>query len=699
MAEIVIKLVNGELAGKTVQSLKKEVRELQTAADKAKVGTEEWVKAHEKLDGAKKLQADLKKQIEGTTGASDMLKKAWNNLPGAQFFNQIVQSFGMMKTGVGGLISQFGLLKTAVAATGIGTLVIAFATLYEWFKKTDAGATLLSGIMKGLGIVFDTVFGKLIDFGKELGDFFTGKKSIKQGLIDLVEFIGNNLLNRLKSFVVIWQGIKDLDLKKVTDGFLQMGTGVENVTDKMIAFGNSVAAAVKEGIDLEAQLDAIEDKARELSVLNAESEKEVQRLLLQSKNVGLSYEERIALLDKASAIELRNHQELLANAQELERVRAEEVEKNLERNIENDTLEQQLADAQIARINLEKESITLQEKIANRRTALEEKRAAELQKAAEDELKVLQNLAALKAQAEEDGFDQELAQIQQQTQQKIEVLQGTEAQITEAKLLLKEIEEQQMIALGEKYQAIANASAQKAADEKKKIDDKAAADAIAAKQKEALEKQTIEQAWLDFASGSLGTAINMLSEDEKARKKNAAAIKGFTVAKILVDLQSEIAGYMKSGVSTETLGVAGTLKSILAIARAGLAVGKVNSQKFELGGAILGPRHSQGGVPIEAEGGEFIFSRKAVAAIGIPTLSRVNARYTQKMESGGPVNPFPNNSISSSGSFDTSSLENVLMANINAINARIDRIQVINDVTKTAKGIEVLNRLKSEADV
>ena len=142
MAKLVIELVNGELAGKTMQSLTKDVNAAAQAFKKAEIGTQEWVDAHKKLEDAKKLQGDLKKQIDSTTSASEMLKAAWSKFPGAQLFNQIADSFGMAKQGVGGLVSQFGALRAAIAATGIGLLVIAFSTLVGWFKKTDEGGTL-----------------------------------------------------------------------------------------------------------------------------------------------------------------------------------------------------------------------------------------------------------------------------------------------------------------------------------------------------------------------------------------------------------------------------------------------------------------------------------------------------------------------------------------------------------------------------
>ena len=391
MAELQIKLVNGELAGKTMQDINKQVRDAAVGLSKAKIGTDEYVKANEKLDKAKQLQADMKKQVEATSKASDTLKQSFggilNQIPG---FSQLSGIMGQAKSGVGGLTSGFGILKGAIAATGVGLLVIAFTTLVGWFKKTDEGATLLSGIMKGMGLVFDTVFGKLIDLAKGLGEFFTGKKSIKQGLVDLVDFIGNNLLNRLKSFIVIWKGITDFDLKTVTDGLIQFGSGIENGTDKIAEFGKAIGDAVNEGIEFEKELDRINDRALELSVINAESEKEVSQLLLQSKNVALTYEERIALLDKASEIELRNHQQQLVNARDLEALRKKEIDDNLKKNITNDDLNKAYADAQIARINLDKSSLDLQEKIYNRKTTLVEKETEEIKKYNEQKDKQLQ---------------------------------------------------------------------------------------------------------------------------------------------------------------------------------------------------------------------------------------------------------------------------------------------------------------------
>ena len=59
-------------------------------------------------------------------------------------------------------------------------------------------------------------------------------------------------------------------------------------------------------------------------------------------------------------------------------------------------------------------------------------------------------------------------------------------------------------------------------------------------------------------------------------------------------------------------------------------------KQMRRGGRISGPTHGQGGVPLEAEGGEYVLNRRAVAAIGSATLDRINFdRYPAVGKNGG----------------------------------------------------------------
>jgi hypothetical protein len=85
------------------------------------------------------------------------------------------------------------------------------------------------------------------------------------------------------------------------------------------------------------------------------------------------------------------------------------------------------------------------------------------------------------------------------------------------------------------------------------------------------------------------------------------------------------------------LGVAGIIAGIAGMVIYMKSAG--SSMKAEKGGMIGGSRHSQGGTMIEAEQGEFIMSRKGVAAAGADNLHAMNAG--QRAEAGGMVQAAP----------------------------------------------------------
>ena len=51
---------------------------------------------------------------------------------------------------------------------------------------------------------------------------------------------------------------------------------------------------------------------------------------------------------------------------------------------------------------------------------------------------------------------------------------------------------------------------------------------------------------------------------------------------------------------------------------------KGSKRKYVEGGTLNGPSHEQGGIPIEAEGGEFIIKRDSVNASTLDTLEYIN---------------------------------------------------------------------------
>lgn len=626
MAEIVVKLVNGELAGKTAQGLTKEINEAARAASKAEVGTKAWIDAHKKFDGLKKQQSDLKKQIEGTTTASNGLKGAFggilNQIPG---FSAISGALNSAKGGVGGLTSGFGLLKGAIIATGLGALIIVITTLFSWFTKTEKGANMVAGAFKAMGAVVDTLLGKLWNI----------RDTLKEFMANPLEFFKN--------------------------------------------LGNDISSAAKEGYELVQVFDDIEDRQRDLSVTSKQNELAIDRMLTQAKNVGKTYEEKVSILKTAEKLIRDNYAAELALSKEYQDAVQREIDGEMKRQgVTEMTGEQhdKLTQAKLAYMEILGREQGLEDKIANFR----EKIFGQQQKAQEKK-----NTAA------EQDLDDFFKSLEEKHKAELDF---TQKQYDELAALEK-----------------ADKDKIKAADDefnKQQYDD--AVDEFEKRKQLAKDQADYEKALLDARLGlqstALGVTIQLLGEDEKARKKNAETIKLFTIGQIVTDTQREIAGYYANPASTASLGAVGTYKTLGALLRAGLAIAKVSNQTFEKGGEIKGPRHTGGGVNINAEGGEFMFSRKAVRGIGMANLARMNNYFTY--QNGGPVNPFdrsrgPISSGKAAPGGDPftalARLEQKFEVYADKVDHWATSLQVNNNVQDTEGKMNVLNKLRNEADV
>ena len=97
-------------------------------------------------------------------------------------------------------------------------------------------------------------------------------------------------------------------------------------------------------------------------------------------------------------------------------------------------------------------------------------------------------------------------------------------------------------------------------------------------------KQALQEAHLDTAKDAFSTGIELLSQDEKARKKHSSAIKAFESGRVLVNSFSEISEIYKKYASIPGGGIIAAIQAGFSTARAFLAIKKINSQKFNYGG-------------------------------------------------------------------------------------------------------------------
>jgi len=612
MAKINIELANGQKAGETLKQLTHQAAALKKEVFGLKPGTEEFIKSAASLNQVEKKMGDVRSEVKSTVSASAALKQAWNQLPGAGFFNSIGSSLGSVKQGVGGLTSSMGVLKGAIAATGLGLLVLVIAGLVQWMMKVEAITNVVKGVWDGLTAAVQTFM----------------------------------------------KAVATLDFSDL---------------------GDKMKTAAKEGYNLVQVFDALEDKARAIDLATANSEKTVDKLLLQSKNVQLSFAERIALLDKATIFEKFNHDRKLRYAAEFLDAVNREVDNANRQGILNDELSDKQVDAKKALIEVERESIVLQEKIENRRSALEEKEVARIEK-----------ISALK-QKERD-------QLKKQDGENTKFLQEQENLENKNNELLEETLAAKATAKAKKSMTAALTQLQQKNEAYKKDSENFR---LVEEGKRAIEAETLAT----FNEGA-NSMIALLGATSEARKKNANTIKTLQTGQVVVNGIMEISEIAKTFAALGPIGqVLAAFRIAFSVARTAAAVQGIQAQKFERGGVFKGPSHAQGGIQVEVEGDELFMAKGVYRDPYLRNMaSQINvAGGGRSFAAGGPTNPFDDTTVKAGSGADSfqsiARLEKSFTDYAKKIDNWASTLQVTNNLQSTRKGLQTLNKLERDANV
>jgi hypothetical protein len=224
----------------SIKKLREESKRMRAERDSMSTSTEEGKKEIEKLNAAITKNDQIIKQN------STSLEKQRLNV--GNYTRSILDAIPGIKGFTGGING----ISAAFKANPVGLLITAFLTLKGLFSQNaevaDKLSFIMSGLTKGIGFVIDSV----VNLAKPLGKLFT---SPKEAAMDLLDFIKTNLINRFKALGVIIDGILNLDVKQITNGVLQLGTGVENATDKIGKFAAGLGKAAAEGYSAASAMD------------------------------------------------------------------------------------------------------------------------------------------------------------------------------------------------------------------------------------------------------------------------------------------------------------------------------------------------------------------------------------------------------------------------------------------------------------
>lgn len=561
-------------------------------------------------------------------------------------------SFGFADTKIGKMWSSFtggaqkgiqamGTLKGAIAATGIGLLLIAITGLVNWLKKTETGSDLVAKVMKGLG--------QVIKEGP-VAAFNALKLIVEVSLVPIRTAIATfkhmrEVLAGRESLKEATQGIKD-DIKA-------LGTEIKNTASKFGDMTNNVKDALK----LADAWDKLEDKRRDQQVKLKQLESELQNLREKASDTDEKLKDRVLALNQANNVASQQYQ-LLKKDKETEISLIEEelrlypdnqewIEKLAKAKGElwdidtayakdkkmigkqlNTLEKQQVKDVedaekekQKAKAETDKETQKLLED-QTKKTQEELEKQLALQKEHEDNVLKLKDELALQGLDKGQYYDAlRLNQEYENRKRGIEESKLDEEDKLEELSLLWDLYLQKNNELKAQYDDEANAAELEA--NQKKLDDKEAQEqevrqalkegAVQIAQATADAVFSIQQNKLNAAREAELSNKNLTEEQKNAiNKKYADKQKKMDLAQAAVNIAMSIMKVFATMGPPISFVMAGITAALGAIQLATIA----KTKYYALGGWIRGLSHAQGGVNIGggnyAEGGEFIVNKRTM---------------------------------------------------------------------------------------
>lgn len=602
--------VNGAKAIKTVGELKKGIADTRKELEKTEVGT----KRFDELSTAVK-------QAEGRMQELNAKSTFLRDMPGP--IGMVAKGFHDMKTAVMTGVKALGTLRGAIAATGIGLLLVAFGSLQAYFTRTEEGAGKLRVIMAFLGAAVDKVADVFVGIGESMVNAF---ENPQQALVDLGSSIKTYVLDQITlvvdGFTLVGSAIKKAlsgDLTGAMDDAASAAKKLVLETNPAYQALNAAAEgasnlaeeayeAGEAGGTLEDALNKVLIKERELRVERAEANKTIAEQRNLAKDLNLSIEERVAALTKANEME----QELLVREleNESERLRIMEAKAALAKSDE-DTLNA-IADQQVRVANIEEQSLNKRRELLEQLTTLrnmalaEEKAAAE--KKEQEDAERLEREAELKRQLRDaeianiqDERQQEIERAEEEFERKLELIEGESEIEKQLRDELEESKRQSLLDINAKYDKAE-------VENKKKLDDEILKS-----------EQEVANARISAAMSVAGALGQIASAIEGESKAAVAARKVLALAEIGINLAVSIATAVAG--ATQAAAKGGPAAPFLQVAYIATMIGSVVA-------GIAGAYKA-----LSSAGGPSV-STPNVSAPSVPSAPTVNPVTTNTTELG-----------------------------------------------------------------
>lgn len=637
---------------KNLRALKKQLKELPA-------GTAEWTKVFNQIDdledkmkSAKNTGSDWIDSLESAGGPLGMLGAGLNKAKVA------TQSFG-----------------SALKATGIGLVVSLIGGLVAAFSQTEGSMKKLEPLL----IAMEQIFGGILEAVSPLIDGFV------ELALNVMPYVTKAFKVVYSAVTAVFQSLGKLGSAVVKLFKGDFAGAWETAKESVTGFSDNYDAAVdrfekgakkmtktqKENADKQKEINdkALQDKLKHMEAQDkideATLEKmkaealalattEQQKLDIEEKFAKKSYELKKKDLDDKRKLYKEGSDEYKSYTADIIKLDAEyatTVKANKDKQKEiSDKARKDEMEAEIGALNLKKAEGKVKEeayqeelyRIKKKYTtdkkelldieiAYEQYKTDKKKKLAEDE----RSLALTQLQSQMNDLDKKNALLEYDFEQDL-------ARIQEKRTLLDESQKLELQAV-EGNEIERNKILQKYADQRKAIDETEVATTKAA----AEAKHQIQLTYLQALQG-FGSLLMDISNGNKELAITGLLIeKAAALASIALNAKKNFikdggatspaawANLAVAGVSAAAV-VVGAIKGINDIRNAGKGSGSGGGgeapagnsasalgKNYGDGGMIDGPRHAEGGVLINAEGGEAVMTRGAVSMFG-PLLSTLN---------------------------------------------------------------------------
>ncbi len=577
----------------------KSLEELNALLKQAKKEIKKTTKGSEDF---KKLDTQIKKTESSMKKASKSTKSLGADLSGVDSLTGgLGAKFGRFRGVIGGVIKSFKSLKFAIAATGIGALVLAVVAVGKAFTSSEEGQNKFAKIMGVIGAITGNLVDLLADLGEKIISVFENPKQAAQDFADLIK---DNIITRFEGLTelipklgeainLLFKGEFSEAGKVAADAVGKVTLGVDSITDSI---GNAidktkefVQEQITEGkaaanvANMRAKADKLE---RALLIERSKLQSEIAELRLKArKEDEFSAAERKAALLEAQELEntLLNQEtkalELRRDAQILENTFSRTDKENLDKEAKaRAAVNNQIAKrANVAR-QLQRELNTVNAQARTEQAAIDtaDKLAAKEKEDALEAIRIAGVVSKEEKRAEE---------IQKETQKYVDLLSLAAIHITDkdelaaTELELKEAQNERLKELQDKFLK----------------EDKDAKDKAAKEDEDRTKKQTdIDQEAQDAKYQSARDITTLISgladvlaqgneeQQRKAFKLNKAASIG---AAVINTAQGVSKAFAQGGVGGFVTGAT--------VAAAGLVqINKISKTQFKGGGSVDTPSPS-----------------------------------------------------------------------------------------------------------